>query len=132
MKNMDSPILIQIHDDEGSLRFPPGEQISGLVEIFPETTIRCQGVEIRVMWYTEGKGRRNEGIVQTLRFDVKQLGPGHSFREPFSCTLPSAPWSYAGHFINIVWAVHVKIDIPLSPDINRESRFLLLPSDLPV
>lgn len=132
MKNLESPIRIRIKGDEGALRFPPGEQISGLVEIFPEETIRCQGVEISVQWYTEGKGRRNEGIAQSWRFDVNQLGPGQGFSEAFSCTLPSAPWSYAGHFINIVWAVHVKIDIPLAPDVNRESRFLLLPADLPV
>lgn len=129
MKNMDSPILIRIKGEEGALRFPPGEQITGLVEIFPEESIRCQGVEIQVLWYTEGKGRRNEGIVQSWRYDVKHIGPGQGFTEAFNCTLPSAPWSYAGHFINIVWTVHVKIDISLAPDINRESRFLMLPSD---
>lgn len=132
MTTGDSPIRIRLKGEDGTMRFPPGEQIAGLVEIFPESTIRCQGVEIRVLWYTEGKGRRNEGVVETWRFDINQITPEQGFSEGFTVSLPSAPWSYAGHFINIVWAVHVKIDIALSPDINREARFLLLPADLPV
>ncbi len=131
MTSADNPIRIRIKE-EGSLRFPPGELIEGLVEIFPETMMRCRAVDISVLWYTEGKGRRDEGIVQSWHYDVEQIGPGQSFSEGFSATLPSAPWSYAGHFINIVWVIHVKIDIPMSADMNREARFLVLPMDLPV
>lgn len=125
-------IRIRLKGDEGTLRFAPGDTVSGLVEVFPDEIIRCRGVEISVLWYTEGKGRRDEGIVQSWRYDVPQIGPGQGFNEAFSTTLPSAPWSYAGHFINIVWAVHVKIDIALATDFNREARFLMLPMDLPV
>jgi len=123
-------IRIRIKEAAGSLRFAPGDQIEGSVEIFPNNTINCQAVEISVLWYTEGKGRRNEGIVETQRFDVRQIDPQQGFNEQFRVTLPSTPWSYAGHFINIIWAVHVKIDIPMAPDFNQETRFLLLPPDV--
>jgi hypothetical protein len=131
MKNSDSPIRIRIKGDASSLRFSPGEQLSGSVEIFPNSVIRCQGVEIRLMWYTEGKGRRDEGVIQTLTYDIKEIGPEQGFNEAFDVVLPGAPWSYAGHFINVVWVIHVKIDIPMAPDLNQEARFLLLPDDVP-
>jgi hypothetical protein len=126
----DSAIRIRIKDAVGELRYAPGDQIEGSVEIFPDNPIRCQAVEVAVKWYTEGKGRRDEGIVESQRFDVRQIDPGQGFSEQFRVTLPSTPWSYAGHFINIIWAVHVKIDIPMAPDFNHEVRFLLLPPDV--
>lgn len=131
MKNSDSPIHIHIIDaTEGTRRFAPGETISGSVEIDPHHPLRCQAVEIQLLWYTEGKGRRDEGLIAGERYEVRGIDPHEGFRERFDFTLPSAPWSYAGHYINIVWVIHVKIDIPLATDLHREARFLLLPSEI--
>lgn len=122
-----SPIRIRLKGGDGTNHYRPGDTLSGVIQIHPDTTIQCRSVEYRVGWRTEGKGRRNEGIVQEKHFDITEINPASPFYEQFDVQLPRSPWSYAGHFINIVWSVQVKVDIALAKDYNEEYAFIVQP-----
>jgi hypothetical protein len=93
----------------------------------PHRNIECRAVEVSIGWYTQGKGRLETHFPYVQRYPVAGLESGVPFRERFTYTLPAGPWSYNGHYITIIWAVKVKIDIPMMVDYNEELRFVLEP-----
>ena len=125
-----TPSLIQIRmkGGSGTLIFNPGDVVSGGVEIFPQEAITCRNVSISCGWRTEGKGNTNRRAIWSNTFDVTLITENNPFMEQFEFTIPDEPWSYAGHFINIIWSIEVKIDIAMGRDINQEQRFVVQPS----
>ena len=47
--------------------------------------------------------------------------------QSFAFNLPAEPWSFAGHYINIIWQVEVIVDIPLGVDLHAEQPFVMAP-----
>lgn len=124
-----SPTVMVRFKGEGQTRvFQPGAKIEGIVEINPSSTIKCRAVEIRVGWHTEGRGTRADQYPYFNKVDtVNEILPEQPFVEPFSLTIPSEPWSYSGQLVSVVWAVEVKIDIPMGSDVNYMERFVVQP-----
>ena len=60
-------------------------------------------VELRLFWYTRGKGTEDAGVVSRTRFDAPQREEGRKF----SFTLPAEPWSFSGQLISLIWALEV-------------------------
>lgn len=60
-------------------------------------------VELRLFWFTRGKGTEDVGLVQTTRFDAPQLEEGRKF----SFTLPPEPWSFSGQLVSLIWALEL-------------------------
>lgn len=113
---------------EGLMRFEPGAMLQGQVQVTPQDDIRCNAVRIRLQWHTEGRGIRDEGVAA----EIPMAGQGTlqasvPLSQQFNIILPKAPWSYAGHYINIIWELKVTIDIPLASDINAAQPFILAP-----
>lgn len=113
---------------EGWRRYRPGEEISGTAQITPAEDVRCNHVYIRAGWHTEGRGDGDGG--RAGEFDVFQgtLVAQETRAWPFRFSLPAEPWSYAGHYINIVWDVSVDLDVPMARDVHHAERFILSPS----
>lgn len=65
-----------------------------------------QSVEIRLFWYTSGKGDRDTSLVDSKRF--QQVGS--SDEQEFEFRLPREPYSFSGKLISLVWAVEVVIE----------------------
>jgi hypothetical protein len=124
-RDYNHPIRIRL---KGGTIYAPGDRVTGVFEILPEQTINCRGVDIKIGWRTEGKGRRDEQFIYSERYHIPELPNNKTYGETFAVELPDAPWSYAGHYINIVWFVLVNIDIPLATDIHAEQRFVLQPA----
>ena len=55
------------------------------------------------------------------------LAANVSIRHDFNFGLPREPWSYAGHYVSIIWEIAVVVDIPLATDINAQQPFILAP-----
>jgi len=93
---------IAIQDDRR--KFSPGETLSGrvtwTVDVDPKTA------ELRLFWYTAGKGTQNVGLVQTTVFGA----PQRSDRREFSLVLPQEPYSCSGSLVSIVWALELIIE----------------------
>ncbi|HZR20468.1 MAG TPA: hypothetical protein VFE51_24515 [Verrucomicrobiae bacterium] len=81
--------------------FKPAEAVRGKVSWTVDPP--PQFMELRLFWFTRGKGTEDAGIVQTVRFD--QPLP-HETRS-FEVCLPEAPYSFSGKLISLVWALEL-------------------------
>lgn len=95
MSKMD--ILLQ----DGKTTYAPGETVRGRAQWTMEVTPRR--LDLALFWYTTGKGTRDVGVIESIRFD--DPGP-HGTRE-FSFTLPEGPYSFSGKLISVVWAIEL-------------------------
>ena len=65
-----------------------------------------KSLEIRLFWFTRGKGTEDVGVVATER--VPEPGGNGEHRVRF--TLPDAPYSFSGSLISLIWAVELVAD----------------------
>jgi hypothetical protein len=127
-KRADVQITLEGGEDRGGTpAYPPGGTISGRVEILPQTDLTADHVLIQLEWHTEGRGDRDGQVAEAKDIYQGVLTAGVAISEDFAFTLPQEPWSFAGHYINIVWSVNVKIDIPRAKDVNVNQPFILTP-----
>jgi hypothetical protein len=90
---------------EGGRRaFSPGDTLAGqatwTVDDDPTSA------ELRLFWYTAGKGTQNLGIVTTQTFDQ----PRRQDRRDFRMAVPRAPYSCSGKLVSIVWALELIVE----------------------
>lgn len=93
-------IIVSISKDPAS--FAPGDSIEGTVE-WTELNNKTNRLEIRLIWYTVGKGDVDVGIIDT----IKHESPMAEGSEQFSFTAPTRPHSFSGKLISLIWAVEV-------------------------
>jgi hypothetical protein len=88
----------------GRTAFTPGELLSGRVSWrVPESPA---SVELRLFWYTSGKGTQDVGVVDTSSFASPRADDGRDFTLP----LPREPYSFSGKLISIVWALELIVE----------------------
>lgn len=92
---------IQVDTAEGRLSFVPGDTVEGVASWHLDSP--PESVELRLVWYTEGKGDQDLQIVQTVSF----AQPGADDRRAFRVTLPAGPYSFSGKLISLAWALEV-------------------------
>lgn len=119
---------IEVSTRDGRYFFRPGETIEGTVSWrFDEAP---RSVELRLFWYTEGKGDQDVEIAATFPFEA----PGAEDRRGFRLEAPAEPWSFSGKLISLTWALEAvaepgakaaRTEILLSP---TGSEILLHPS----
>jgi hypothetical protein len=97
-------------EDEG---FLPGEILSGRVSWTVDST--PDSVELRLFWYTQGKGSEDVGVVETASFDR----PSRQEQRPFRFPLPMEPFSFSGTLISLIWALELVV-IPGSESTEDE------------
>ena len=90
---------LKIELEDGKLNYKAGEEIRGWVEW--ETDEDIKGVEVRLFWYTKGKGTEDIGIAETAKFE----NCGLIGEENFSFKAPVEPYSFSGKLISLVWAI---------------------------
>lgn len=117
---MEDSILIETRD--GSVSFLPGDTVEGTVAWHLDPP--PQTMELRLLWYTEGKGDQDLGIVETISFAT----PAADDHRSFSVRLPAGPYSFSGKLISLVWALEAvaepgsraqRLNLVLSP-LGRE------------
>jgi hypothetical protein len=103
---------ISIELDDGRTAYRPGEEVSGVVlwvidddeEGFGEAP-EIESAEVRLIWFTRGRGDRDSGIVAAEELP----GPQATDRRPFRFRLPEGPYSVSGKLVSLVWAVEAVI-----------------------
>lgn len=118
---------IRVETRDGSTAFLPGETVEGTVAWHfdgPATS-----VELRLLWYTEGKGDQDVGIVETVPF----AGPAMDEIRPFRIRLPQGPFSFSGKLISLAWALEAVAEPGgraerLALTVSPTRREILLPS----
>lgn len=107
-----------IETQDGANAFLPGETVEGTASW--QLDQPAETVELRLFWYTEGKGDQDVGVVSTVPF----ASPGLQDRRPFRVPLPEGPISFSGKLISLSWALELvaepgdrasRIEITVSP-----------------
>lgn len=98
--------------------FCPGEKIRGkLAWSLLATNIPC---EIRLLWFTEGKGTRDHRVVQEKAIELTKGEGNHDF----TFTAPNWPHSFSGQFISLQWAIEV---VQLPSELAAETDLVIGP-----
>ena len=93
--------MINIKLAKPNANFVPAEKIAGKV-----TWSEAEGdsLEVRLIWYTVGKGDRDFGLVATHQ--VSNYGsPGGG--DQFEFVAPNRPQSFSGKHISLQWALEM-------------------------
>jgi hypothetical protein len=109
---------LKIEFDQNRQTFEPGEDLAGEVSWSLDKPVNA--LELRLFWFTRGKGTEDAGVVQTMKFE----GPQSQETRPFQFRLPDAPYSFSGQLISLVWALEL-IVYP-SKDMSRR-EFIMGP-----
>lgn len=103
---------------DGRSAFAPGEDIVGTISWSGEQPLVW--LELRLFWYTEGKGTQDVGVALTERFPDAGLRGD----KPFRMRAPDHPQSCSGRLVSIRWALElvsaddqpvVKVDLVIAP-----------------
>ena len=104
-------------DISGGLRgYKPGETMNGRVTW--QVDEPPQSAELRLFWYTSGKGTQDVENVDSVVFQTPQT---HDDRT-FSLTLSRQPYSFSGKLISLVWALELIVE----PGSNVERQGLVM------
>lgn len=93
--------MLTIETTDGRTWFKPGELIEGRASWYLDEEV--DAIEIRLFWYTSGKGTRDVGVERSLRID----GPDTSSYREFSFPAPDGPYSFSGTLITLAWAIEL-------------------------
>ena len=111
--------MIRLGLRENITTFRPGEAITGAV--LWELKSAPELAEVRLIWFTRGKGTEDGAIVETVKLDAT---PAADTRE-FSFAAPNGPYSFSGTLIALIWAVEFvaepasefqRVEITIAPD----------------
>lgn len=91
--------MLEIKLESGGVAFMPGDTLRGSVEWMEDEG--PDAVEVRLIWYTEGRGDQDVGIARTLRIEH----PSATGSANFEFEAPGGPYSCSGRLISIRWAV---------------------------
>jgi hypothetical protein len=85
----------------GRTAFAPGEviQVNALWALPDPPT----SLEVRLCWFTRGKGTEDAGIVAVDTISA----PGPAGEHGSTFTLPEGPYSFSGKLISLSWAVEL-------------------------
>jgi hypothetical protein len=92
---------MRIETRDGANAFLPEETVEGTVGWHFDRPVRS--VELRLLWYTEGKGNQDVEVVASLPLADPRLNEVR----PFQIRLPAGPYSFSGRLISIAWALEV-------------------------
>ena len=95
---------LAVEIQNGANAFLPGETVEGTVSWHLDHP--AQTVELRLFWYTQGKGDQDVGVVSTVPFGTPEI----QSRRPFRVTLPDGPFSFSGKLISLVWALELVVE----------------------
>ena len=111
---------LTIELDDGRTVYRPGESVRGTATW--DLADAPDSIEVRLGWYTEGKGTTDAGIVHRFR----EERPGRSGSNPFEFELPPGPYSFSGSLISLVWTVEL---IAEPTDEHASATILVSPTD---
>lgn len=92
---------LEINLAETSGRYRPGQKVAGSAA----WSLEREGgsVELRLFWYTRGKGTEDVQIIAQKVFSY----PGRQGQQDFSFDLPDSPFSFSGKLVSVIWALEL-------------------------
>lgn len=93
--------LLKLMLKDGRATFKPGEELEG--GAFWDLEQRPERVEVRLFYYTKGRGTEDIEIVSTYEMDAADIKESRRFR----FHLPYSPYSFSGKLISLIWAIEI-------------------------
>jgi hypothetical protein len=112
----DRPTIVEL--DRDSAVYLPGEMLTFRCRVPDE---RVEALHVTVLWYTEGKGDEDKGILLEERVPGQELHDS----ERFEVRLPSSPLSYNGVILKIHWCVRAEVTLLRGREWKDEVPFQL-------
>ena len=94
--------MIEISLDQSVPQYRPDDKVAGRVT-WSDLDTKITSLETRLIWYTEGKGDQDVGVVETTHVNLTAPN-GHA---NFEFKAPGRPYSFSGKLISLIWAVEV-------------------------
>jgi hypothetical protein len=96
--------MFDISTSDGRTAFAPGETIEVTTDWLFDKQVDT--VELRLVWYTRGKGDTDVSVVERVPFDM----PSPSETQTVKLTLPMAPYSFSGKLVSLCWSIELVAD----------------------
>src|SRR5215204_6129059 len=120
MADVEVRLTLQGGESGGGVHcYESGSTVRGMVRLVSTGEVRCDRVFVSIGWHTEGRSDRDCAQVGEVELHRGRLDANTYLTPSFSFRLPDHPWSYAGHYINIIWEVTVTVAVPFGRDIKR-------------
>lgn len=114
-----STLGIELAKEQGGYR--PGEHLRGAAGWALDRQTGAAAIELRLVWFTEGKGDQDVEIVAHERWER----PAPDDQKTFDFRLPAGPYSFSGKLVTLVWALELVV---LPKGESAQKRFTLSPS----
>jgi hypothetical protein len=92
-------MMVTLATENGGTWYRPGERVRGSVAWRLEGA--PEALELRLFWFTSGKGTRDVEVVASHRIE----SPGSGGSRSFELAVPRGPYSFSGRLITLSWAV---------------------------
>jgi hypothetical protein len=95
--------VLRISTDEDQTWFKPAGVLLGSVRWHLDRA--ADAVELRLFWFTRGRGTQDVQVVDLLRFEEPQPSEERRFR----FVLPDRPYSFSGRLVTLAWALELVV-----------------------
>ena len=95
--------MISVQLENSKTNYIPGEAIRGKVA-WSELDSGASHLEVRLIWYSVGKGTRDIGLIASRSIECSGLPTGD---EPFEFVAPHRPFSFSASLLTLTWAVEL-------------------------
>jgi len=117
-------------DDPERLRHG-GETVRGVVHVRCESDVRCDGLSVRSLWETHGRGNVTSDETESKVLFQGDWQAGQTYHYPFDLTAGDWPPTYHGHYLNVDHYIEARADIPWAFDPKTKAAFPLASSGKP-
>ena len=94
--------MLTLRLDNDVTKFEPGAQVIATAEW--QLDRPAKAIELRLLWFTRGKGDSDEDVVREVTFD----DPGSSGQKRLGIQLPDSPYSFSGKLVSLMWALELE------------------------
>lgn len=128
MTDVEIRVTLQRGDvDHDRRHYQPGSTVRGTAQLISPQDVKCDRVLARIGWHTEGRGDEDHAHVGEVELLRGPLKANRLITENFDLRVPTRPWSYTGHHINIIWEVTITMTFRWTRDIHRAERIVVTP-----
>lgn len=118
--------------DRPDRTYPPGEQITGRIEVAVHEDCECKGLWVYCGWKASGGGIRDTGEAGEQKLFAGPWRAGQHTAYPFEFVAPLGPLTYDGRRFKIQWSVSARAFSALLGLINPvEEQFHLVAAEPP-
>jgi hypothetical protein len=108
-------------------RYQAGGNLTAKWRISRVPLDEIQGLEVSVLWHTEGKGDEDLHVHHFHRVNENQIRRvGLADQQSVQCVLPATPLSYHGKLISVRWCIRLRLFLSSGREIVTEQPFHLV------